>query len=96
MSRFLQALLLAFVANAVSNAGSQQEAQVGAWLSQNKGNPIALRQFAQSLPKGADLHSHLSGATYAEDYLRWGAEIFTPAVLSVKTKTASFNDIAKF
>ena len=74
MSRFLQVLLLAFVANAVSNAGSQQEAQVGAWLSQNKGNPIALRQFAQSLPKGADLHSHLSGATYAEDYLRWGAE----------------------
>ena len=74
MSRLLQALLLAFVAHAASHAGSQQEAQVGAWLSQNKGNPIALRQFAQSLPKGADLHSHLSGATYAEDYLRWGAE----------------------
>jgi adenosine deaminase len=26
------------------------------------------------MPKGADLHSHLSGAVYAESYLRWAAE----------------------
>ncbi len=74
MNRFLTALSLFIFVHAASHAGPQEEAQVGAWLTQNKGNSIALRQFAQSLPKGADLHSHLSGATYAEDYLRWGAE----------------------
>lgn len=26
------------------------------------------------MPKGADLHSHLSGAVYAESFLRWAAE----------------------
>ena len=26
------------------------------------------------MPKGGDLHSHLSGAVYAESYLRWGIE----------------------
>ena len=36
--------------------------------------PLQLRQFLQRMPKGADLHSHLSGAVYAESYLRWAAQ----------------------
>lgn len=34
------------------------------------------RQFAflLSMPKGGDLHSHLSGAVYAESYIQWAAE----------------------
>jgi adenosine deaminase/adenosine deaminase CECR1 len=32
-----------------------------------------LRAFVQRMPKGGDIHSHLSGAVYAEDYLRWAA-----------------------
>jgi len=31
-----------------------------------------LRAFLKAMPKGADLHVHLSGAVYAEDLLRWG------------------------
>jgi hypothetical protein len=29
--------------------------------------------FLRAMPKGGDLHSHLSGAVYAESYIRWGA-----------------------
>lgn len=74
MNQFLKILFLAIFTQTVAHAGPQDEAQVSAWLAQHKDNPIAVRQFVQNLPKGADLHSHLSGATYAEDYLTWGAE----------------------
>jgi adenosine deaminase len=33
-----------------------------------------LTAFLRDMPKGADLHSHLSGAVYAESYIRWAAE----------------------
>lgn len=32
-----------------------------------------LRQFLQAMPKGGDLHNHLSGSVYAESYLRYAA-----------------------
>lgn len=32
------------------------------------------RSFLQEMPKGADLHTHLSGAVYAEAYIRWAAD----------------------
>jgi hypothetical protein len=35
--------------------------------------PPELRALLQRLPKGADLHSHLTGAVYAESYLAWAA-----------------------
>jgi adenosine deaminase len=36
-------------------------------------NPTALLQFLREMPKGADLHVHLSGAVYAEDFIGWAA-----------------------
>ncbi len=36
--------------------------------------PLALRTFLLAMPKGADLHVHLSGAVYAESFLRAAAE----------------------
>ena len=36
--------------------------------------PRALAIFLTEMPKGGDLHSHLSGAVYAESYLRWAAD----------------------
>ena len=52
---------------------SGREAAVAQWLEQNRDRPTALRAFVQRLPKGGDLHSHLSGAVYAEHYLEWAA-----------------------
>ena len=39
----------------------------------NSGRP-ALRVFLESFPKGADLHIHLSGAVYAESFIREAGE----------------------
>ncbi len=36
-----------------------------------KGSPVELRMFLQRFPKGGDLHNHLSGTIYAEDYIEW-------------------------
>jgi hypothetical protein len=36
-------------------------------------NPSLLLAFLTEMPKGGDLHNHLSGAIYAESYLRWAA-----------------------
>ena len=36
------------------------------------GDPTALAAFLKAVPKGGDLHNHLSGAVYAETYLDWG------------------------
>ncbi|CAN5825347.1 adenosine deaminase [soil metagenome] len=38
-------------------------------------DPPALRAFLRALPKGADLHTHLTGAVYAESYIRWAADM---------------------
>jgi adenosine deaminase len=35
------------------------------------GPPDALAAFLKAMPKGGDLHNHLSGAIYAETYLGW-------------------------
>lgn len=37
-------------------------------------DPSLLVLFLRQMPKGGDLHSHLSGAVYAESYVRWAAE----------------------
>ena len=39
-----------------------------------RNDPVALRMRLRAMPKGGDLHNHLTGAIYAESYLRWAAE----------------------
>src|SRR5215207_4468033 len=36
--------------------------------------PPQMLAFLRKMPKGADLHSHLSGAVYAESYVQWAAD----------------------
>ena len=38
-----------------------------------RSDPVALRMRLRAMPKGGDLHNHLTGAIYAESYLRWAA-----------------------
>src|SRR5689334_17490721 len=47
-------------------------AVTAARFSALRADHTALRAFLKAMPKGADLHVHLSGAVYAEDLLRWG------------------------
>src|SRR5688572_784794 len=51
-----------------------REAATAAAMERLKGSPPRLYAFLREMPKGADLHMHLSGAVYAESFLRWAAE----------------------
>jgi adenosine deaminase len=49
-------------------------------------NPTELLLFLREMPKGGDLHNHLSGSIYAESFIRWAAEdgaCLTAATLSL-------------
>lgn len=39
-----------------------------------RNDPGMLHLFLHEMPKGGDIHSHLSGAIYAESYIAWAAE----------------------
>jgi adenosine deaminase len=45
-----------------------------AYLESVRTRTPELVAFLRAMPKGGDLHSHLSGAVYAESVLRWAAE----------------------
>jgi hypothetical protein len=42
-----------------------------ATLADARANPAALRAFLYRMPKGGDLHIHLSGGIFAERYIAW-------------------------
>jgi adenosine deaminase len=43
-------------------------------LEAARANPLQLRNLLKKMPKGADLHNHLSGAIYAESWIRAAVE----------------------
>src|SRR5215470_4009369 len=43
-------------------------------LAAARKNPLQLRQFLKEMPKGTDLHYHLSGGVYAETFIRSAVE----------------------
>src|SRR5216683_5532452 len=51
---------------------SEQRAELQ--LQAARQNPLQLRHFLLGMPKGGDLHNHLSGAVYAESWIRAAAE----------------------
>jgi len=55
-------------------AETENTARTAAWFDAHRNEPPSLRVFLQRMPKGADLHSHLGGAVYAESYLAWASE----------------------
>ncbi len=63
-----------FLTVAAVQATPMDTRRTAAWFEAHKERTPMLRQFVQRLPKGADLHSHMSGAVYAETYLQWAAE----------------------
>lgn len=50
-----------------------REAAVAKLIEAARISPPALRVLLRGMPKGGDLHNHLGGAIYAEDYLAWAA-----------------------
>src|SRR5438270_13695928 len=67
----------------LAKQSAEQRTSLG--LETARRNPLQLRAFLRSMPKGADLHNHLGGAIYAESLIRAGAEdglCINPATLS--------------
>ena len=64
----------ALPAAAASPAGTQGEDRAAALFDTLVAQTPRLRVFLQAMPKGADLHNHLWGTPYAEEFLGWAAE----------------------
>lgn len=71
---------------AASSASAEARA-ARAFDDARKSGPLALRAFLYRMPKGADLHNHLSGAIYAESWIRVAGEDH----LCVDRQTLSFD-----
>ena len=50
------------------------ERRTAAYFDSIRHDPLLLAIFLRQMPKGADLHNHLSGAIYAESYMEWLVE----------------------
>ena len=67
-------------------AATPQEQRASRAFDAVKQNPLELTAFLVNMPKGGDLHMHLSGAVYAETFIRNGAA----DLLCVNPATHSF------
>ncbi len=82
LEMFAFGILAAFPASTLAQAAAKpkppapdkSEQYMERSLKVARASPLALRAFLLKMPKGADLHSHLSGAVYAESWIRAGAE----------------------
>jgi len=71
------AALLLLLATASAQTPQQRTAQSRTTLAfeaARKSGPVALNGWLKEMPKGSDLHMHLSGAIYAETFLKDAAE----------------------
>lgn len=83
-SRFLIQLARAFLlffAVAVPDAtvaaarpAPSNEARTQRYFESIRNNPNLLLAFLLDMPKGGDLHNHLTGSIYAESLIRWASE----------------------
>lgn len=85
---YLRFAVLLFLVGSLSLAASAQSARSGKRrpvsdaaelrteraFDAARANPLELHAFLVEMPKGADLHYHLTGGVYAETWLRDGAE----------------------
>ena len=76
---FLTGLLLALAlvpapALAQSSRAQSPEEKTAKYLEAVRHQPGLLLAFLQQMPKGGDLHVHLSGAVYAESMIDWASE----------------------
>lgn len=72
------AIFLLIFLSAVCNVHAQHtkaaEQRTADYLDSIRNQPALLAAFAWQMPKGGDLHNHLSGAVYAESYIQFAAD----------------------
>jgi hypothetical protein len=58
----------------VRGADQKQEEKTSKYMESVRHQPGLLTAFLRQMPKGGDLHVHLSGAIYAESFIDWASE----------------------
>lgn len=53
---------------------SALEEKAAQYFESIRSQPLLMIPFLREMPKGGDLHNHLSGAIYAESFILWAAE----------------------
>ena len=78
LSRPVLAVVVALLVGVCTSGGvaavDPAEAATARYFASIRDQPSLLLAFLSDMPKGGDLHNHLTGAIYAESYLRWAAE----------------------
>ncbi len=70
----LATLFLGQISLAQNSLGQNPEEKAARYLEAVRHQPGLLLAFLQQMPKGGDLHVHLSGAIYAESFIDWASE----------------------
>ncbi|HEX8175839.1 MAG TPA: hypothetical protein VF543_12030 [Pyrinomonadaceae bacterium] len=63
-----------YAQGAATARGVAPEQRAASFFETLRQSPPQQVAFLRAMPKGADLHNHLSGAIYAESYIQWAAE----------------------
>jgi adenosine deaminase len=80
------AVLIVFANMAWAQRAATPEQKTAQHFQSIRNQPSLLFDFLRQMPKGGDLHNHLSGAIYAESFIRWAAQ----DGLCVDRNTATF------
>jgi adenosine deaminase len=75
MFRYGIAIVFCLTSAALAADPASPETRTGRRLAELKKSPPELHAFLYKMPKGADLHNHLSGAVYAENFLEAAAQL---------------------
>lgn len=70
---FVLAVTSSIDAQTRAGAGTIAEQKTARRFESLRKSPPQMYAFLKTMPKGGDLHSHLSGAVYAESYIKWAA-----------------------
>ena len=73
-NKFLAAFLVIGLGLGFSEDAHPGERETTRYFNKIKDDPAYMRAFLQAFLKGGDIHTHLSGAVYAERFLEWAAE----------------------
>src|SRR3982750_2000682 len=68
------ALLLVFAFVLQAQTGGTPEQRAARFFDSPRKSPPQQLAFLLKMPKGGDLHNHLSGSVYAERYIEWAAD----------------------
>jgi hypothetical protein len=72
--RQLFIILIACCPCSLAGAAQTPEQGTAKYLESIRKSPPLLEAFLRAMPKGGDLHNHLSGAVYAESYLQFAID----------------------